>query len=360
MNDLDFNQGQAPQPEQPIKPRDLSVRFHGNTGDYFKIWMVNVLLSVVTLGVYTPWAKVRTKRYFYGNTELDGHTFDYTADPISILKGRLLMFFILIMFYGGMYYSISQGSAVGIGVFGIVMLMIMGLTPWAIVKGMSFNMRNTTYRSARFGFMGEVGQLMSIYLIGALLQAITLGLYAPIFIREILTFKFDHATFGSERFSFQQRPGFYGIYAYPALLYFVTVLVAGIAAATLFGDDPAMLEMVSSVLIYPILAIVTGLIRGGTFKYVVESLSLEQATFSTSLKKGEFASLYFTNLLAIVFSFGLATPWAMIRTYKYKAESLSVTLNNPALLSKISHVSQDEGSALADAAVDMVDIDFGI
>ncbi|MFT6387486.1 MAG: hypothetical protein ACJAUP_000857 [Cellvibrionaceae bacterium] len=43
-----------------------TLRFEGKGFEYFKIWMVNILLTIVTLGLYYPWAKVRHLRYFYG------------------------------------------------------------------------------------------------------------------------------------------------------------------------------------------------------------------------------------------------------------------------------------------------------
>lgn len=45
-------------------------QFRGTAKEYFKIWIVNVLLSIVTFGIYSAWAAVRTRRYFYGNTVL--------------------------------------------------------------------------------------------------------------------------------------------------------------------------------------------------------------------------------------------------------------------------------------------------
>ena len=50
----------------------ISFQFKGRAGEYFRIWIVNTLLSVVTLGVYSAWAKVKRLRYFYGSTFLDG------------------------------------------------------------------------------------------------------------------------------------------------------------------------------------------------------------------------------------------------------------------------------------------------
>ena len=70
--------------------------FSGRTGEYFGIWFVNLLLGIVTLGIYSAWGKVRTERYFYGNTALAGSSFDYLADPIAILKGRLIAYAVVI------------------------------------------------------------------------------------------------------------------------------------------------------------------------------------------------------------------------------------------------------------------------
>ncbi len=68
----------------------VSFKFTGQAGEYFRIWIVNICLTLVTLGIYSAWAKVRRKRYFYGNTLLNEAGFDYLADPKAILRGRLI------------------------------------------------------------------------------------------------------------------------------------------------------------------------------------------------------------------------------------------------------------------------------
>jgi len=42
--------------------RSLAVEFKGDGWEYFKIWLVNVLLTMTTLGIYSARAKVKTKR----------------------------------------------------------------------------------------------------------------------------------------------------------------------------------------------------------------------------------------------------------------------------------------------------------
>ncbi len=71
--------------ETPNPPVAAAFQFHGDAREYFRIWIVNTLLTLLTLGLFSAWAKVRKRRYLRGNTELLGHRFDYTADPKRIL-----------------------------------------------------------------------------------------------------------------------------------------------------------------------------------------------------------------------------------------------------------------------------------
>jgi hypothetical protein len=83
-----------PSPEQKpdgdIQSRVLNIEFSGSAGEYFRIWVVNLCLTLVTLGLFSAWAKVRKKRYFYSCTKLDNTPFQYLGRPIPILKGRLI------------------------------------------------------------------------------------------------------------------------------------------------------------------------------------------------------------------------------------------------------------------------------
>ena len=76
-------------PEPAVQTHQFE--FTGTANEYFRIWIVNVFLSVITLGIYSAWAKVRTRQYFYANTKLDGHPFEYLGNPIAILKGNLVV-----------------------------------------------------------------------------------------------------------------------------------------------------------------------------------------------------------------------------------------------------------------------------
>ena len=83
----------------PGAPVTAGFQFHGTTQEYFRIWIVNTLLMILTAGLFSAWAKVRKRRYLRGNTELMGHRFDYTAEPKRILGGNLIVL-VLFLTYG--------------------------------------------------------------------------------------------------------------------------------------------------------------------------------------------------------------------------------------------------------------------
>jgi uncharacterized membrane protein YjgN (DUF898 family) len=78
----------------PAVDSEVPFELTGTSREYFGIWIVNTLF---TLGGYSPWAKVRTLRYFYRSTRLLGSSFDYTGDPLQILRGRVIVAALLLV-----------------------------------------------------------------------------------------------------------------------------------------------------------------------------------------------------------------------------------------------------------------------
>lgn len=78
----------------------------------------------------------------------------------------------------------------------------------------------------------------------------------------------------------------------------------------------------------------------------------------SELEIQEMVKLYVTNFFAIVFSLGLAIPWATIRVAKYKSTRMKL-LETTGALEAIEKDSQSAQGAIADAAGDFLDIDLG-
>lgn len=123
-----------------------SFEFRGNAREYFRIWIVNVFLSIVTLGIYSAWAKVRTNRYIYANTFYKDASFEYTANPVSILKGRVIVVLV--------YLSFILSSEVFLNpiISSVLLILALLVTPWIINKAVKFKLKNTKYRNIRFRY----------------------------------------------------------------------------------------------------------------------------------------------------------------------------------------------------------------
>src|SRR5436189_5986764 len=104
--------------------------FTGRAGEYFRIWIISLCLSLVTLGVYSAWGKVRKRRYLYAHTRLDGSGFEYHAAPIAILKGRVIALLLL----GGFALS---GHFLPEAQFLFIGLLVL-IAPWVVVASSRF------------------------------------------------------------------------------------------------------------------------------------------------------------------------------------------------------------------------------
>ena len=122
--------------------RRVQVEFTGTARQFFSIWIVNILLTIITLGIYSAWAKVRTHRYFYSNTSIENHRFSYLANPVQILIGRIIAVVLFAIYVASIQFLPLLGL--------LIMLAAMFLMPWVINKSLRFQHKMTSYRNVRF------------------------------------------------------------------------------------------------------------------------------------------------------------------------------------------------------------------
>ena len=436
---------------QSSNQKNTPIVFQGKASEYFGIWIVNLLLSLVTLGVYSAWAKVRRKKYFYNNTLIDNVGFDYHANPIAILKGRVIAFILFAL------YVYGKGSS---PILAAVLVLLFFLTlPWLIVRGSLFNARNTSHRGLRFDFVGSVSKAARIYIGLPMLTIFTLGLIWPYIAHERSQFLMSNHRFGLSQFDMSRVvKQFYKVYLVVFIVPVIGILAAiaipayqayvnkakaaaaphaalsmpnvqafapiNISMVLAANDAPAELPKVGRVYSENTLAesmpdvapqelvptdetaksaesvvadnaeqttnsateapsamtaeeekkmqeeekaleemmkkhniensaeskmkqwlanpfgLLAGL--GGLLLYVFfifsflgyfqsrihnlvwNNTTLDKLSFKSSLRARDFMWLYFTNMLAIMFTFGLATPWAQIRLARYRANKLQI------------------------------------
>ena len=321
-----------PEGQTPGNPQTLNFDFKGTAKEYFGIWIVNTLLQIITCGIYSPWAKVRRRRFFYASTLLHNEPFDYLADPLVLFKGWLIGAVMLILYSVSNQISPFLSMAIGMIIFVAI--------PWLIVRSKVFNNSNSAHRNIRFGFKPNYHESYAVFMGLPMLVPITLGAAAPYVKYSQIKFLVENTLYGSTPFTFTAKAkDFYKLYIKVfggfLALFIITIAFGSMLdlssffskKATEISDMPGLFFplMIFVVISYYLLIVyltteLTNLtwnkttITGNSFKSVQNPFKV--------------AWLLFTNLLAITLTCGLLTPWATVRMTRYRLECLSLETTN--------------------------------
>ncbi len=324
-------------------PKRNDLEFNGSGKEFFGIWIVNILLTICTLGIYSAWAKVRTTNYFYGNTKLSGSSFSYTASPIAILKGRILAFILFIIYSFISQYSPEMG--------GLLILIVFFCSPYLIVRSLDFRFQNTEYRGLKFGFTGKFGEALKVFIGGYLLVAISLGVLFPWWEKMRKKFYVENIRFGNSQFNC--NPALSIFYKTAGLIFIIiaSYLVFIFLSIGAGGGELFIL------LIYPILGILAAFWFSRITNHVFASSNLGDIRFESELKTSELIGLWVVNLILLGITLGLATPWVMVRNARYRISKTAVLADD--LDSFCSH-EKNKVSSIAEEIGEAFDVDISI
>ncbi len=357
----------APQLPQKFNQerQEHRLQFTGTGQQFFRIWIVNLFLTIITLGIYAAWAKVRTRQYFYSHTSCGGEPFDYLADPMIILRGNLII--------GGGFLLYMLTNAFTPLVSSLVALAFALLFPLLVFKSLRFYARNSAYRNIRFHFLGTVGESYITYLLLPFLMPFTLGLIFPYWAYRRKKYFFDNFAFGNQGNAFTATPvDFYRIYlkafviiVLPVAVVFVLLVVVGGMAmgmngAAMEGMAGGLVALVGVVYLGFFLAIIFAqqYVYAKVTNYCWRSSSLGAVNFRSSLDAGRLMWIRVTNIMALVLSAGLLFPWTKVRQSKYILENLTVITSQG--LDAFGAGEQDAENALGEAAMDFFDLEVGL
>ncbi len=325
------------------KPQELPLEFRGTVREYFRIWIVNLCLTLLTLGMFSAWAKVRKKRYFYSSITIDGTPFQYLAEPLPILKGRIIAVFLFIIYwFSSSFYLPALPWVLGAGVI---------IAPWVVSRSAAFNARYSAFRNMTFQFRGNyLGTAQAIYWLGLIpflvvgtmfewwgsIQAggiafLAFFLLFPWWLNGVKQYMVRYASFGGERGQYSARGRqFFRVYFMAGL-----IVVAGglLSAAVVFlivrplSIKSDWSTIVISMPIYLGYMLGYAYVRANINNLVWNHTRLGPLRFKSTLTGRDMGKLYFTNAVGIIASLGLLTPWAVMRSLKYRADNLCVLVD---------------------------------
>ena len=316
-------------PALPSARRRLS--FHGSGGTLFGIHVVNVLFTLLTLGVYYFWGKTRIRRYIFGESAFEGDRFAYHGTAQELMLGfakAFVVFFVPIVLLTVVRDVLDVNAAIkGAAALSISLLFLMFI-PVAMVGARRYRLSRTSWRGIRFSFRGPAIEFVKIFIKGTFLTGLTFGLYYPFFVTRRQAFMIANSYFGNERFGFDGR------------------------GRELFGPF-----LLAALLTLPTLGLSWVWFLARKRRFFWEHTSFGAARFSSSVTGGALLGLWLVNALLLIVTLGLAWPWVRVRNINFAFRYL--VLEGPLDLERIRQQAQ-QASATGEGLAGFLDTGFDL
>lgn len=353
----------------PVSMTQESVRvpfkFHGEGGEYFRIWIVNIVLTILTLGIYSAWATVRTKRYFYGNTELDGDRFDYLGDPMAILKGRMLAIGLLLL-----YQALLSFGPPALG--GLVGLLFFAALPWIIYRALRFSAQMSSWRGVRFGFDGDWAGAAKAYLLWPLFGLVTLGFGMPYAWYKQNQYLLSNYRFGTSSSTSTTEPAdFYRVaLTVFGFIFFVGILLFSFSfvplyilgsyadeAGGVFDGLGGLIGVLAGPIYFVSYIMIFVVYQARYFQTVYNNIEIADNYVGASVSITGLGKVVVSNTVLLILTLGFYYPWAKVRMAQYLQNNLWVdALDLDSFVAK----SGDESNPLGEEIGEAFDLGIGI
>jgi uncharacterized membrane protein YjgN (DUF898 family) len=309
-------------------------RYHGQGGDLFGLVLLNGLFTLLTLGIYSFWAKNKVREFHYSHTELDGDRFAYHGTGGELFRGGLIA--------GGIFLAIALAYAGISAAFGvpelsetaqalIPLLIYAALIPlvlYAVNSARRYRLSRSSWRSIRFSYHGDAGEFLIMMFKGVFLSIITLGFYTPFFQNERRKFLVNHVKFGSEPFTFE-------------------------------GEGRALFYpfIIAVLLTIPTFGLCWLWYAAAKQRHFWNNTRMRGARFEARIKGMDMLELQMLNMLLAWITLGIGIPWVIVRTHQFYCERLSLV--GVADWASIHQQAQQAG-ATSEGLAEGFDVDVGI
>lgn len=308
-------------------------KYFGAGLEFAIIYFKNILLTIITIGLYYPWAKVELLKYHYQSTALDNSRFSFHATGKEVFKGFIKIYAILIALYAFLIYASQTQDLTLITTATILFyVFLLLLIPLAIHGSVRYRSSRSSWKGIHFKYLGDRKELFLLFIKGLFLTIITLGIYSPWLQVDLRKYVLRNLRFGNVSFRFKGSGG---------QLLWITVKFI--------------------LLIYITLGIYGFWYYKNIIKFYIDNLEISQngkpVNFKCNIKTKDIVELLVVNFFLLVFTLGLATPWVTVRTFKVILRF--IIIEEGLDTENIQQVSYDDyDDATGDDFMDFLDFDL--
>jgi uncharacterized membrane protein YjgN (DUF898 family) len=310
-----------------------ALRFHGEGTDLAVIVLKNVLLALVTVGIYSFWGKVNLRRFLWQNTEVHGDRLIYHGTGKELLVGWLKVIGVVAVFQGVNFVLMRVAPAVATMVTLGGGLCVFWLLGYAVFASQRYLYSRTTWRGIRFGMEPRAADFAWTFVRGYLATVFTLGFYAPVWQNRLYRIRTNNSRIGSlqMRFTGSDRDAFFlFLRSLPIIVltlglytpWYATALRRWRAEHTWIGGD-----------------------------------SIGAARGELTMTGGEYFRLMLVNFFCVILTAGLASPWVIAHNMVFMMKRFSFVgaIDFASIQQRAS-----SGSAAGEGMADVLDVGFGV
>lgn len=336
------------------KGRHHKLEFTGRGSEIFPIILVNLLLTIVTLGIYRFWAKTNIRRFLWGHVEFDGEPFEYTGRGGELFVGFLIVFFLIILplMFGLQYLASKLQSpgqqAVLLTVIYLISFYLIGI---ALYRTQVYRMSRTLWRGIRGAQTGSSMEYGWLFFKTLLVQFFTLGIMTPTTEIWLWNYEIDRKRMGKGKFSGN-------VDAKPLYKTFLGCLAVAVVVMSILGflmykvmlNQQTGLFMLLYILGILSMSLIFVVYRAKFYNHIFSHLKFENLQFDFSIKPMELFKFSLVNVLLIIFTLGLAYHYVMMRWVRFFCEKIE--LSGQQEFGEIGQSPEDEprfGEGLAEA-----------
>lgn len=382
-------------PQTLVANDTYPIEFSGSGSEYFRIWVVNLLLILVTLGIYLPWAKVRKLKYFYGNTRIDGDALDFHGEAQKMLRGSLV---------AGVFFGVYSTAAAFSPWAGLVAgLAFVAIWPVLYRASLKFRLHNTSWRGIRLHLApSSLSEVYWAVLPPNLLLIVPLALMGfqdgemplqgtsetlwtgmlvvfgglfllslPYFLWRINRFRVAHSAWGPMRMEFRSDSKDMYIVAFKTLFMALLLLALFVAAALILvpgifvaGKSLGWAGALAIIPLFIIFIVCMNILPRSYLGAHTQNLVWSRTgnrymRFKSQLDSLPYMLLQLKNYVLIGITLGLYWPFAVVASTRMQIEAISLRTRID-LNTLTDTARRADTDAVGDMAADMFDMELGI
>lgn len=305
-------------------------RYFGVGSDLFGMRVYHLLLTILTLGIFSFWGKTRVRKYLCSQAEFLGDRFCFHGTGGELLRGWLrgvpLIGLLFLAPRIAPMFSDNAKSLVWIEFLASLGFLL--LWPFARAGAYRYRMNRMSWRGIRFRFEGKTKEYFWTSVFGYLGMWFSVGLSSASVAMRQRRYLYSHTYVGDRRLGFSGRS---------EDMFWPWVWTIPLTIGT-FGMFWFWYSAMRS-------------------RYYWAHTTLGEARFRCSATGWGLARLFVTNLVIFVFTLGLGSSWAAMRTVRYWSDRIELVgeLNESQIEQRVS-----DSSAMGESFADFIGFDFGL